>query len=135
MNSSLTGQSVPSSVGVSDNIHQTISSMPIVSALTESHKVEQVQLRTSKTQHVKKLRRKNVNLPSQPLVMPRSAEMFNDIEEHFSGLEFGSGPLSCKTSANDNQSPLVDLRYGKFALLFQCNPIKTLADLSHYVPF
>ena len=112
--------------------------MPIVSGVTESHKLEQEQLRTSKTQHVKKRRRvhkKYVNLPSQPVVMPRSAQMVNDIEEQFTGLEFGSGPLSPRTSANDNQSPLVDLRYGKFASLFQCNPIKTLADLSDYFPF
>ena len=93
--------------------------MPIVSGVTESHKLEQEQLRTSKTQHANKPRRvhnKYVNLPSIPVVMPRSAQMVNDIEEQFTGLEFGSGPLSPRTSANENQ--LADLRYDKCDLLW-----------------
>lgn len=95
----------------SDNIHRTISSMPIVSGVTESHKLEQEQLRPTPPKpsplHVHSKpppRRTNkyVNLPSQPVVMPRSAKMVNDIEEQFSGLEFGSGPLSPHTTASKN---------------------------------
>lgn len=44
--------SLPSSSAANDNIHRTISSMPIVSGVTESHKLEQEQLRTSKSQQV-----------------------------------------------------------------------------------
>ena len=87
--------------------------MPIVSGVTESHKLEQEQLRPTPPKpsplhvHPKpppQPRRTNkyAGLPSQPVVMPRSAKMVNDVEEQFSGLEFGSGPLSPHTAAAKN---------------------------------
>ena len=104
--------SLRSSGCVSDNIHRTISSKPKVTGVAKSHKIEQEQLRTSKKQHLNKPSRVHHKfiLPSQPVVMPRSAQMFDDIEEEFTGLEFGSGPLSPQTTVGETLSPTVDSR-------------------------
>ena len=90
--------------------------MPIVSGVTESHKLEQEQLRPAPPKpapihlHAKPSRRTNkyATIPSQPVVMPRSAKMVNDIEEQFSGLEFGSGPLSPHTTTSSNNNTKIN---------------------------
>ena len=70
----------------------------MISGITESHKLEQEQ-RNAKThqQQLKiprKLIPKNTVQSGQPVVMPRSAKHVHDVEEQFTGLEFGSGPVS-----------------------------------------
>ena len=102
-----------------DSMKQTMSaanSMPMVSGITESHKLEQEHLRApplitppsvptpTKTTSAHQKSRKNVPknsvMPSQPVVMPRSAQMVQDDTDQFVGLEFGSGPVSPRVTKN-----------------------------------
>jgi len=97
---------------LTDSIHhQNMSSMPIVSGITESHKLEQEhrnsKVITNKAQKPppRKLTGKGVTMPGQPaVVMPRSAQMVHDVGEQFAGLEFGSGPVSPRLLKNTNSS-------------------------------
>lgn len=93
---------------LTDSLQQNITNMPMISGITESHKLEQEQLRNPKVvQKAPKARKppgKNVSLPSQPVVMPRSAQMVHDAEDQFAGLEFGSGPVSPRVPKNTNTS-------------------------------
>ena len=109
-----------------ESSHRLLSSMPVVSGVTESHKLEQEQLQTpkqpqslqSRSQKTKKAHIKYSLIPSQPVVMPRTAHMVADIEEQLIGLEFGSGPISPGKSKISEKSPLpLTLRFDFF--LFQ----------------
>lgn len=69
----------------------------MISGITESHKLEEEQRNAAKTQQLKAPRKpisKNTVQTGQPVVMPRSAKHVHDAEEQFTGLEFGSGPVS-----------------------------------------
>lgn len=85
---------LPSSSVSSDSVNRTVASMPMISGVTESHKLEQEQLKPQRISKPRKSQNKFFQLPKQPVVMPRSAQMVNDIKDQFAGLEFGSGPIS-----------------------------------------
>ena len=85
---------------LTDSLTRSTASMQIVSGITESHKLEQEQLGLPKMQQQKPIRKvqsRNKPIPSQPVVMPRTAHLVNDAEDQYSGLEFGSVPLSPNT--------------------------------------
>lgn len=79
-----------------------LASMPMISGITESHKLEQEQrnAKTTTTQPPMKMvprkpfPQKSSVQSGAPVVMPRSAKHVHDVEEQFAGLEFGSGPVS-----------------------------------------
>lgn len=90
---------------LTDSLNQNISSMPMISGITESHKLEQEQRNSKavqKTQKNRKVPGKNVSMPNMPVVMPRSAQMHHDVGEQFAGLEFGSEPVSPRLLKGSN---------------------------------
>lgn len=102
---------------LTESLQTSLSSLPIVSGITESHKLEQEQRDIAKSmtkiqqhQPIQKLlpgpsRKPLPKNSSQPVVMPRSAKMVHDVEEQFAGLEFGSGPVSPRLLKVANSSP------------------------------
>ena len=114
LNDRVFSQALPVAPSI-DAAKRSLPSMTIISGVTESHKLEQEQLRAPKPspppvtkpvpQKPRKAQNKFMQTPSQPVVMPRSAQMVNDIEQQFSGLEFGSAPLSPTAPSQQNNIP------------------------------
>ena len=107
--------------------------MPMVSGITESHKLEQ-EHRTSKIinksqkSQPRKPTGKGVSMPGQPaVVMPRSAQMVHDVGEQFAGLEFGSGPVSPRLLKNTSTS-LTFTRLVLFTFRLICKYYVFLSD-------
>ena len=100
---------------LTESLQTGLSSLPIISGITESHKLEQEQRdnakNVNKTQQLQQqklpppMRKPLPKNSSQPVVMPRSAKMVHDVEEQFAGLEFGSGPVSPRLLKVANSSP------------------------------
>ncbi|XP_065640045.1 protein lingerer isoform X1 [Hydra vulgaris] len=122
---------------IPESNHRLLSSMPVVTGVTESHKLEQEQLQSPKlslsqqtrSQKPKKAHKSNL-VPSQPVVMPRTTHMVADIEEQLLGLEFGSGPISpvqskiteksllpSTLSASSTENILIDDRHSKAEII------------------